>query len=83
MGRYLETPDLLSNVLSRFVPTDGSTSSAVLRGSTPDISSPGKLAGQGKAQSRGTSQRSFLSGVDYLELRMTLQAPVVGERTMS
>lgn len=81
-GCYLETPEMVSHVLSRFV-TSGWIN--VLGGCcgthTGHIQALAKLARQGKPRKPNPPQRSFLSGVDYLEITDEMRPVIVGERT--
>jgi 5-methyltetrahydrofolate--homocysteine methyltransferase len=81
-GCYLETPEMVSSVLSRFV-TSGWIN--VLGGCcgthAGHIAALAKLAKQGKPRVPSPPPRSFLSGIDYLEVTDDLRPLIVGERT--
>ncbi len=81
-GCYLETPEMVSRVLERFI-TQGWVN--VLGGCcgthVGHISALSSLAARSKPRSASPAPRSTLSGIDYLEITDEMRPVLVGERT--
>jgi len=81
-GCYLETPEMVSGVLARFV-TKGWIN--VLGGCcgthSGHIASLVKLAESGKPHVPAPRKGSYVSGVDFLEITDEMRPVIVGERT--
>ena len=81
-GCYLESPEMLSHVLSRFVSNGWINVLGGCCGThTGHIRALTELAQQGKPRIANPPARSFLSGVDYLEITDEMRPVIVGERT--
>jgi 5-methyltetrahydrofolate--homocysteine methyltransferase len=81
-GCYLETPEMVANVLSRFVSNGWINVLGGCCGThAGHIQALTQLASQYKPRVPQSPQRSFLSGVDYLEVTDDLRPVIVGERT--
>jgi 5-methyltetrahydrofolate--homocysteine methyltransferase len=81
-GAYLETPHMVSGVLSRFVDRGWVNVVGGCCGTHEGhIESLGQLV-EGKAPHRPNAPlRSFVSGIDFLELTDEMRPVIVGERT--
>ncbi len=81
-GCYLETPDMVSKVLSRFVSQGWINVLGGCCGThTGHIRALAQLAAQHSPRKPIPSERSVLSGVDYLEITDEMRPVIVGERT--
>ncbi|MBI5299326.1 MAG: methionine synthase [Deltaproteobacteria bacterium] len=81
-GNYLETPQMVAQVLSRFVENGWINLLGGCCGTGPDhIKALSELAKTGKPRVPKKTPRSFLSGVDYLEITDEMRPVIVGERT--
>ena len=81
-GCYLETPSMVSMVLSRFVASGWINVLGGCCGTHEGhIEALAKLAATGKPHVPNPPKRSFISGVDYLEITDDLRPVIVGERT--
>ena len=81
-GCYLETPEMVSHVLSRFVSEGWLNLVGGCCGTHPGhIEALVKMASQGKPRIPAPISRSFLSGIDYLEVTDEMRPIIVGERT--
>ena len=81
-GCYLETPEMVSKVLSRFVSQGWINVLGGCCGTHPGhIQALAQLASQNSPRKPTPAQRSFLSGVDYLEITDEMRPVIVGERT--
>jgi len=81
-GCYLETPEMLSNVLSRFVSNGWINVLGGCCGThSGHIHSLSQLAAQGKPREPQIASRSVLSGIDFLEITDEMRPVIVGERT--
>jgi 5-methyltetrahydrofolate--homocysteine methyltransferase len=80
-GCYLETPTMMSNVLSKFVSNGWINLIGGCCGThAGHIQSLVEIAAQGKPRVSVPVQRSFLSGVDYLEITQDRRPVLVGEK---
>jgi 5-methyltetrahydrofolate--homocysteine methyltransferase len=81
-GCYLESPGMLSQVLSRFVAQGWINLLGGCCGTHPGhIQALAQLAAQHSPRVPSPPRRSFLSGVDYLEITDEMRPIIVGERT--
>jgi len=81
-GCYLETPEMVSKVLSRFIQNGWINLLGGCCGThRGHIKALTELAATGKPRVPAPPKRSFLSGVDYLEITDEMRPVVVGERT--
>ncbi|MGK5081780.1 methionine synthase [Bdellovibrionota bacterium FG-1] len=81
-GCYLETPEMVSKVLSRFIANGWINVLGGCCGThAGHIHSLSDLAQTGKPRIPQPQPRSFLSGVDYLEITDEMRPLIVGERT--
>lgn len=81
-GCYLESPEMVSRVLSRFVENEWINLIGGCCGThAGHIHSLSKLATRGKPRVPVTARRSYLSGIDYLEITDEMRPVIVGERT--
>lgn len=81
-GCYLETPEMVSKVLSRFVEQGWINLLGGCCGThAGHISSLAELASRSKPRALPSHSHSFLSGVDYLEITQEMRPIIVGERT--
>ena len=81
-GCYLETPEMISNVLSRFVEKGWINVLGGCCGThAGHIQALVALAASGKPRAAIPPKRSALSGVDYLEVTDEMRPVIVGERT--
>lgn len=81
-GCYLESPEMLAGVLSRFISNGWINVIGGCCGThAGHIDALTKLAAQGSPRKAAPPLRSFLSGIDYLEITDDLRPLVVGERT--
>ena len=81
-GCYLETPEMLCNVLSRFLSQGWINLLGGCCGThSGHIHALSQLAAQAKPRKPETKERSCLSGIDYLEITDELRPVIVGERT--
>lgn len=81
-GKYLETPDMVVRVLDRFIEAGWINLLGGCCGTTPaHITAMVKLA-EGKVPRKPEKlQKSFLSGIEYLEITDEMRPVIVGERT--
>jgi len=81
-GKYLETPEMIVRVIDRFIEAGWINLIGGCCGTTaPHISAMAKLA-QGKTPRKpAQSHKSFLSGIEYLEITDEMRPVIVGERT--
>lgn len=81
-GCYLESPEMVSRVLSRFIERGWINLLGGCCGThAGHIRSLSELAERGKPRAPATSLRSYLSGIDYLEVTDEMRPIIVGERT--
>ncbi|MFO0723964.1 MAG: methionine synthase [Myxococcota bacterium] len=81
-GRYLETPQMMSKVLERFASSGWLNVIGGCCGTHHGhIEAFSKLAGELRPRDGRGAPRSYLSGVDYLEVTDDLRPVIVGERT--
>lgn len=86
-GCYLETPEMVAKVLSRFMtPTSGGEGWLNVIGGccgthAGHIRALAELARAHKPRVPAARPKSFLSGVDYLEITDEMRPVIVGERT--
>ncbi len=81
-GRYLETPQMMSQVVGRFMNEGWINLIGGCCGTRPDhIAAFAKLVKNIKPRVIPTVRRSFLSGLEYLEITDDLRPLIVGERT--
>lgn len=81
-GCYLETPPMVAQILSRFVESGWVNVLGGCCGTHPGhIEALAKLAASAKPRVAQVESRSFLSGVDYLEITDEMRPVIVGERT--
>ncbi|MEW6055005.1 MAG: methionine synthase [Bdellovibrionota bacterium] len=81
-GCYLETPEMLTGVLSRFVSHGWINLLGGCCGThAGHIQALSKLASTAKPRVPEATPRSQLSGVDYLEITDEMRPVIVGERT--
>lgn len=81
-GCYLETPEMVSGVLKRFIDNGWINLVGGCCGTHHGhIHSLSKLVDGKKPRAPQTTTRSFLSGVDYLEITDEMRPVIVGERT--
>jgi 5-methyltetrahydrofolate--homocysteine methyltransferase len=81
-GCYLETPEMIAKVLSRFLSNGWLNVIGGCCGTHPEhIRELVKIAGANKARTPATNNKSHLSGIDYVEMTNDLRPVIVGERT--
>lgn len=81
-GNYLETPEMLAHVISRFMEQGWVNVLGGCCGTRPDhIQALAQLARTGTPRSIPQNDRAYLSGVDYLEITDEMRPLIVGERT--
>jgi 5-methyltetrahydrofolate--homocysteine methyltransferase len=81
-GCYLETPEMLTHVLSRFVNKGWINVLGGCCGThAGHIRALCELAARNSPRTPSPTTRSFLSGIDYLEVTDELRPIIVGERT--
>jgi len=81
-GCYLETPEMVSKVLSRFVEQGWINLLGGCCGThAGHIQSLAELAARSRPRNLPIHSRSFLSGIDYLEITEEMRPIIVGERT--
>ena len=81
-GKYLETPDMMASVLARFFEGGWLNMIGGCCGTTPShIQRFSRLAAEVTPRVVKPEQRSFLSGIDYLEITDEMRPVLVGERT--
>ncbi len=81
-GHYLETPQMLSNVLSRFTQSGWVNLLGGCCGTQPEhIAALVVLAEKATPRTQFGVQKSTLSGVDFLEITDEMRPVIVGERT--
>jgi 5-methyltetrahydrofolate--homocysteine methyltransferase len=81
-GCYLETPEMVTAVLERFVANGWVNLLGGCCGThAGHIEHLARLAARGKPRVAAPPRRSFLSGVDYLEITDEMRPVIVGERT--
>ncbi|MCH8842518.1 MAG: methionine synthase [SAR324 cluster bacterium] len=83
-GNYLETPSIMSSVLARFVENGWINLVGGCCGTTPQhISAIAQVASQKPPRPIPRYQRTFVSGIDFLEITDDNRPVIVGERTNS
>lgn len=81
-GKYLETPEMVTRVLDRFIEAGWINLLGGCCGTTPaHISAMAKLVQGKKPRVPEKIEKSFLSGIDYLEITDEMRPVIVGERT--
>ncbi|HUP57627.1 MAG TPA: methionine synthase, partial [Bdellovibrionota bacterium] len=81
-GCYLETPEMISGVLSRFLSNGWLNLIGGCCGThSGHIHSLAELAARSKPRKAELAKRSGLSGIDYLEITDEMRPVLVGERT--
>lgn len=81
-GCYLESPEMVSKVLSRFIENGWINLIGGCCGThAGHIRSLVELASKTKPRVASPASRSFLSGIDYLEITDEMRPIIVGERT--
>ena len=81
-GCYLETPEMVANVVSRFIQNGWVNVIGGCCGThAGHIAELAKIARAGQPRTPHPPKRSFLSGIDYLEITDELRPVIVGERT--
>jgi len=81
-GKYLETPEMITRVLSRFIEAGWINLLGGCCGTTvPHIAAMAKLAEGKNPRVAPDLHKSFLSGIDYLEITDEMRPVIVGERT--
>lgn len=81
-GVYLETPQMMNDILSRFVEQGWVNLLGGCCGTTPKhIEAMAKLAAGNKPRVAAPPPMSFLSGIDFLEVSSDNRPVIVGERT--
>jgi 5-methyltetrahydrofolate--homocysteine methyltransferase len=81
-GTYLETPAMMVQVLERFIGQGWLNVVGGCCGTTPaHIAAFAKLVEGAKPRKIERKSRSFLSGIEYLEITDELRPVIVGERT--
>ncbi len=81
-GKYLETPEMIVRVIDRFIQAGWINIIGGCCGTTsPHITALAKLA-EGKTPRKPIDvHKSFLSGIEYLEITDEMRPVIVGERT--
>ncbi|MFO1519508.1 MAG: methionine synthase [bacterium] len=81
-GKYLETPEMIARVLSRFIDEGWINLVGGCCGTTsPHIKALAELVKGKSPRIPKIQPRSFLSGIDYLEITDEMRPVIVGERT--
>lgn len=81
-GKYLETPEMICRVLDRFIEAGWINFVGGCCGTTvPHIQALAKLVQGKKPRVANIEARSFLSGIEYLEITDEMRPVIVGERT--
>jgi len=81
-GKYLETPQMMADVLARFIDQGWVDLIGGCCGTLPEHTAAFATVAKGrKTPKRTPSSCSFLSGIDYLEITDDLRPVIVGERT--
>lgn len=81
-GKYLETPEMVVRVLDRFIEAGWINLLGGCCGTGPaHIQAMAKLAECKKPRTLPKIQKSFLSGIEYLEITDEMRPVIVGERT--
>ncbi len=81
-GHYLETPQMVANILSRFIEQGWVNILGGCCGTTPKhIEVMADLAKGKSPRVVNNIETSFLSGIDYLEITNDIRPVIVGERT--
>src|SRR5262249_31016733 len=81
-GCYLETPEMVSKVLDRFVASGWINLLGGCCGThSGHVRALSTLASRNRPRVPAPAERSFLSGVDYLEITDEMRPVIVGERT--
>jgi len=81
-GRYLETPQMLSHVLSRFIDEGWINVVGGCCGThSGHIRALAELVKNKQPRNLNRTKRSSLAGIDYLEITDELRPVIVGERT--
>ncbi len=81
-GRYLETPQMIGQVVERFLQNGWINLLGGCCGTTPEhIRLLSELAARYKPRILSREKRAVLSGIDYLEITEEMRPVIVGERT--
>ncbi len=81
-GHYLENPEMVSKVIERFIESGWINCIGGCCGTGPaHIHALSDLAKKYKPRATLNTSRSFLSGIDYLEVTDEIRPVLVGERT--
>ncbi len=81
-GKYLETPEMIARVLDRFIQAGWINLVGGCCGTTPaHIKALSELVKGKTPRVANIQNRSFLSGIDYLEITDEMRPVIVGERT--
>ena len=81
-GKYLETPEMVSRVLSRFLENGWLNLVGGCCGTTDHhIHSLSKLVENAKPRVATPERKSYLSGIDFVEVTDDVRPVIVGERT--
>ncbi|MBI3070645.1 MAG: methionine synthase [Deltaproteobacteria bacterium] len=81
-GRYLETPEMMSRILARFLDSGWLNVVGGCCGTTPaHVAAFAKLVAGRTPRKPVTARRSSLSGIDALDVTDELRPVLVGERT--
>ncbi len=81
-GKYLETPEMIARVLDRFIQAGWINLVGGCCGTTaPHIRALSEMVKGKKPRVSRSQSRSFLSGIDYLEITPEMRPVLVGERT--
>lgn len=81
-GNYLETPDMMAKVLTQFAEAGWLNLIGGCCGTTPQhIRKFADIARNMKPRTWGTVKKSYLSGIDWLEVSEDARPVLVGERT--
>ena len=81
-GRYLETPQMVGQVIERFLQHGWINLLGGCCGTTPEhIRVLSELAAKYPPRKPSAERRSVLSGIDYLEITEEVRPVIVGERT--
>ncbi|MBI2609462.1 MAG: methionine synthase [Deltaproteobacteria bacterium] len=81
-GNYLETPRMISDVLSQFIEKKWINLVGGCCGTTPQhIEALSNLVQGKKPRSNKVKKRHFISGIEYLEITDEMRPVIVGERT--
>ena len=81
-GKYLETPEMISRVVSRFVEEGWLNLVGGCCGTTADhIRALSRLVNGKSPRAPKITPKTFVSGIDYLEITEEIRPVIVGERT--